>query len=725
MNVRSISLAGVTLVATNALSVSVANAAEPAAAPVQTIVVTATRVEQSSFDLPVSIDVIDKSHLQDQQLQVNLSESLARVPGIVAQNRQNYAQDLQISSRGFGARSTFGVRGIRMYADGIPATMPDGQGQISHFDIGSAGRVEVLRGPFSALYGNSSGGVISIFTEDGKPGASLEADAAFGSDGTRRGQLKASGQRGGLNYVLDASDFRTDGYRDHSAAERKTYNGKLRFKLDDASTLTFVVNDMNTPEAQDPLGLTRGQYNQNPRQAGDNAVTYNARKYIDQHQIGLNYERRLSPSDTIASTFYYGRRDTVQFQAITAAIQAGTEGISLARNPGGIIDLARNYGGVDLRWTHRASMAGGPAQVTVGVNYENVDEVRKGFNNFTGPFTAPLSLGEYGALRRNEDNRVFNFDQYIQGQWEPSERWLILAGVRNSTVKVDSHDNYVVPGNIDDSGSVRYSATNPAAGITFKASNAVNIYASYGQGFETPTTNELSYRSSNGSIPGLNFGLKASKSDHYEVGAKAILSSDVRVNAALFQVKTQDEIATLSNTSGRSVFQNVPGTKRDGFELSIDAPWGRGFGFVAAYTYLRATYSERFLTCAGSGCSVANTPVAAGSSIPGIPRSTVFGELSWKDTASGFASAIEVRHSTNIYVNDLNTDAAEAYTVANIRFGFEQGFGGWKLKEFARIDNLTDRKYAGSVIVNESNGRYFESAPGRAHLLGISAAYQF
>jgi iron complex outermembrane receptor protein len=724
MKVRSISLAGVTLVASNLANVHVANSAEPAA-PTQTIVVTATRVEQSSFDLPVSVDVVNQSQLQDQQLQVNLSESLARIPGIVAQNRQNYAQDLQISSRGFGARSTFGVRGIRLYADGIPGTMPDGQGQVSHFDISSAGRVEVLRGPFSALYGNSSGGVISIFTEDGRPGTALEADAAFGSFGTRRGEIKASGQSGGLNYVLDASDFLTDGYRDHSAAERKTYNGKLRFKLDDASTLTFVVNDMNTPEAQDPLGLTRIQYNQNPRQAGDNALTYNARKYIDQHQIGLNYERHISPSDSVASTFYYGRRDTVQFQAITAATQAGAGGISLARNPGGVIDLARNYGGVDLRWTHRTSLVGGPAQVTVGLNYENVDEVRQGFNNFTGLYSAPSNLGVYGALRRNEDNRVFNFDQYIQGQWEPSERWLILAGVRNSTVKVDSHDNYVVPGNIDDSGSVAYSATNPVAGITFKASDTVNVYASYGRGFETPTTNELSYRSSNGSIPGLNFGLKAATSDHYEVGTKAILGSDIRLNAALFQVKTQDEIATLSNTSGRSVFQNVPGTKREGFELSVDAPLSRGFGFVAAYTYLRATYSERFLTCAASGCSVANTPVAAGSAIPGIPRSTVFGELSWKDRSIGFSSAVEVRRSASIYVNDLNTDAAEAYTVANIRFGFEQGFGGWKLKEFARIDNLTDRNYAGSVIVNESNGRYFEPAPGRTHLLGVSAAYNW
>jgi iron complex outermembrane receptor protein len=195
------------------------------------VVVTATRIEQSGFDLPASIDSLNKQQLQDGQLQVNLSESLARIPGIVAQNRQNYAQDLQISSRGFGARSSFGVRGLRLYADGIPATMPDGQGQVSHFDLGSAARVEVMRGPFSALYGNSSGGVIALFSEDGAPGTTVEPSLAVGSYGTERLAAKVSGDTGSMNYVVNGARFRTDGYRDHSAAKRETLNAKLKWKL--------------------------------------------------------------------------------------------------------------------------------------------------------------------------------------------------------------------------------------------------------------------------------------------------------------------------------------------------------------------------------------------------------------------------------------------------------------------------------------------------------------
>jgi iron complex outermembrane receptor protein len=716
MKVRSISMAGVTLVATNLANVPLAHSAEPTASTTQTIVVTATRVQESSFDLPVSVDVVNQSQLQDQQLQVNLSESLARIPGIVAQNRQNYAQDLQISSRGFGARSTFGVRGIRLYADGIPATMPDGQGQVSNFDIGSAGRLEVMRGPFSALYGNSSGGVISIFTEDGKPGSAMEVDAAYGSYGTHRIGAKASGDKNGINYVVDASEFSTDGYRAHSAVTRDTYNAKLSFKPDEASKVTIVANSLDMPEAQDPLGLDRGQFNSDPRQAGTSAVLYNTRKRVQQTQGGVNYERTLSAADSLAATFYYGRRSTTQFQSIPTTSQGAT-------SAGGVIDLIRNYGGLDMRWIRRTTLAGEPLRFTAGVNYENVDERRRGFLNFTGPSATPTVRGIFGVLHRDEDNRVFNFDQYVQAEWQPSKSWLVLAGVRNSSVKVGSLDHYTVV-NANDSGNTSYSATSPVAGITFKASDALNLYVSFGSGFETPTLNELSYRTS--PATGLNFALKPAKSDHVEIGAKAFLGPDVKATAAIFNVKTHDEIGVLTNTGGRSVFQNVGGTTRDGVELSLDARLPRGFGAYAAYTYLRATYDNRFMTCFGSPCALnQEVPVAAGNAIPGIPRSTVYGEVTWKDAPTGFASGLELRHSTAVYVNDLNSDAAPAYTVANVRFGFDQEISGWHLKEFVRVDNLSDRKYAGSVIVNEGNSRFFEPAPGRTHLIGVSAAYNW
>src|SRR6202171_4783663 len=163
--------------------------------------VTATRVERESSELPASITTVKSRTIHEDRPQVNLSESLNAVPGVVVQNRQNYAQDLQISSRGFGARSTFGVRGIRLIADGIPATMPDGQGQAATCALDSAERMEVLRGPFSTLYGNASGGVINVVTEDGPAIPTLEGDLLAGSYRTRRAGVKFGGQWGSLNAI--------------------------------------------------------------------------------------------------------------------------------------------------------------------------------------------------------------------------------------------------------------------------------------------------------------------------------------------------------------------------------------------------------------------------------------------------------------------------------------------------------------------------------------------
>ena len=642
------------------------------------VTITATRTEAAPFDVPASIDVIDGERLRAAgRAEVQLSESLAFVPGITARDRQNFAQDLQLSIRGFGARSTFGVRGVRLYVDGIPATMPDGQGQLSHFDLSSAGRVEVLRGPFSALYGNSSGGVVQMFTERGEGRPTATASVVAGSDALLKPALRLTGKSGALGYNVSASRFSTDGWRDHGSAERSVGNARL-----DVGEWTVVANVLDL-RADDPLGLSRAQFQAAPRGVDANAIAFNTRKTVHQGQAGVVHERRITPDDRLRLMVYGGERGTDQYQAIPAAPQANP------LHPGGMIDLTRRYGGLDVRWTAKRGNIEGVA----GLAYDTLDETRRGWQNFIGPL-----LGVQGALRRDEDNTVSNLDPYLQAVWKPSAAWTLTAGVRHSRVRFRSHDHYVAGPNGDDSGSVGYSATLPALAAMWNITPALHAYAAAGKGFETPTFNELAYRPDG--RPGLNFALEPAHSRNYEAGLKGRSQPRSPVvydwSAALFDSTTRNEIVTQSNVGGRSTFRNAGATSRRGVELAAAAELARNWRVQLAQTWLDARYDD------------------TGKRIPGIARSFTGVELAW-EPQEGWRAGAELRHSAKVFVNDANSDAAEAWTVLGAHAGYRHTARSWTLDATLRVDNVTGRSYAGSVIVNEGNGRFFEPAPGRQY----------
>jgi iron complex outermembrane receptor protein len=673
------------------------------------VVVTATRTEQAPFDVPASIDRIGGEFIRDAKPQVNISESLGGVAGLLARDRQNYAQDVQISVRGFGARSTFGIRGVRLYVDGIPATLPDGQGQITNVDLGSADRIEILRGPFSALYGNSSGGVIQVFTEEGRGAPRVEASSAGGSDGALRLGAKASGAVGAFGYVVSGSTFRTDGYRQHSAAERHIGNAKLDWRNgDDAWTL--VVNHVALPKAQDPLGLTHAQFDADPRGVDPAAIDFDTRKTVEQTQLGVIWERRLDAVHSLRALVYDGRRSTVQFQSIPVGAQASP------LHPGGVIDLGRSYAGTDLRWTARTQLAGAPLTVVAGVAYDALDEHRLGFQNFVGPL-----LGVAGALRRDADNDVASFAQYAQAEWRLAERWTVHAGVRHSSVRFRSSDRYVVGTNPDDSGSVRFGATLPVVGILFRASETVHLYATAGRGFETPTLNELSYQP-NGAT-GLNFALGASRSDSVEAGVKT-KGRWGELQLAVFETRTDNEIATLSNTGGRATFQNVGATRRRGAEAGWSSELGAEVRAQLAATWLDARYRDTFLVCSGAPCTTPNLTVPAGNRIPGVARTVLHGALAWAPVL-GWRAGVQARALSRVWVNDANADFAPGFAVVDANVGYVGRVGRVDWSAFTRVDNVLARRYAGSVIVNEGNGRYFEPAPGRSWTVGVAAGASF
>ena len=673
------------------------------------ITVSTPRGAASPFDVAGSVDRVDGSDLRNDKLQVNLSESLGAVPGLLVQNRQNYAQDLQLSVRGFGARSTFGVRGVRIYVDGIPATLPDGQGQTSNIDIGSADRVEVLRGPFSALYGNSAGGVMQVFTEDGEGPPKLSYSFAAGAYGALRQSTKVSGSSGAVDYLLSGSHFSIDGYRQHSAAQRDIVNGKLGIVLDNGDKLTLVVNSVHL-KAQDALGLTADQYAMAPRSA-PLAVQYDTRKSVDQTQAGLTYERRIDASQTLRLMLYTGERKTTQFQAIPPSAQL---------NPlqsGGVIGLARDYGGIDLRWSAKLQLADRPLDIVAGLAYDSLHEWRMGYENYIGRVTTPI-LGVQGRLRRNERNTVWNLDPYAQATWQFAERWTLEAGVRRSAVHFDSQDRYILGVNGNDSGSARYEKTLPVASLRFQATPDVALYASAGRGFETPTLNELAYRASGAS--GLNFALQPAVNDSVEVGAKAKVGGGL-LTAALFRTGTRDEIVTNTNIGGRATFQNAGRTRRDGFELGWQHETASYWRTQLAYTLLDARYRDRF--CSPSPC-VASSTVAAGNRMPGIARQSVFASFGWAPP-EGWHAGAELRALSRIQANDVNTAGAPGYMLAALQAGYVKRLEHWELNAFARVDNLFNRRYIGSVIVNEGNARYYEPAPGRNWTVGAGASYRF
>jgi iron complex outermembrane receptor protein len=668
------------------------------------VVISGSGVEQRAFDTPYAIGVVDAEDLRAGGLMVNLSESLVRVPGITVNNRNNLAQDLQISSRGFGARSTFGVRGIRLYTDGIPASGPDGQGQVSHFDLAGAARVEVLRGPFSALYGNSSGGVISLVS---RPPTERfgEVDADVGSDGVRQLRLSAEAPLGnGFDIRAEASHFETDGFRPHSEGRRDLGNVRFGWR-GELDTVTVLANTLSQP-AQDPLGLTRAQFDADPRQTAPQATTFDTRKDTAQSQLGAQWKHRFSSFGALQEgqlTAYGGRRSVTQWQSIPVAVQDPTNPAN-ASQPGGVIDFDRDYYGVDGRLVWRWQIdEQRHAQFVVGASVDQQDEDRRGFLNYVG---APPNrqLGVTGELRRQESNRVRTSDAYAQGEIDVTRMVSATLGVRSGRVSFESNDQFLANG--DDSGSLRFHYTNPVAALQWRATPGFALYASAGRGFESPTLNELAYRSDG--TAGFNSALQPQTSRQLEVGAKwRDPARGASLDVAVFRADTDDEIAVESNTGGRSVFHNVGRTRREGVEVGALWQATKTLRAQLALTYLDATYRDGFATAGGS--------VPAGNRIAGTMKKSAFAELAWQPIAAT-TLALEVRGQGSIPVNDLNSDFAAGVTTYALRGSHFYALPVGRLELQVRVDNVADRAYAGSVIVNDGNGRYFEPAAGRTLL---------
>ncbi len=670
------------------------------------VVITGSPVQRLAAEAPYAISVIDADALQSAGPMINLSEALVQVPGLVVNNRGNYAQDLQISSRGFGARAGFGVRGLRLYADGIPASGPDGQGQVSHFDIAGAQRVEVLRGPFSVLYGNSSGGVIAIFSAaptQRQWDAALDV-GSFGLRQVRAGLAAPLG--GGFDLRLSASQMQIDGFRPQSEAEKTSAQARLGWR-GERDSVTVLLNHLDQP-ADDPLGLSREQFELGPEQTAAVATQFDTRKTTRQTQLGASWQHRFDEGALRDSNVavYSGDRSVAQWLAIPAATQTA------ARHGGGVIAFDRRYSGADARLRWAWPQAG--VDLVTGATLERQRDARQGFENFTGPVANPV-LGVTGRLRRDETNRAETRDLYAQGEIAFSPAVSATLGVRSGRVELSAADNFLANG--DDSGALEFSYTNPVLGLRWQAAPGLQLYASLARGFESPTLGELAYRSDG--TGGFNTGLQAQTSRQGEVGVKWRAGS-MNLEATVFQVNTDNEIAVATNAGGRSAFQNVGRTLRRGVE--VGAGWKPAGPLRAQVSLglLEATYEDSFRVCAGLPCNAPTLAVPAGGRIAGAPRGNAWGELVWADSAWG-EWGLEMRGTGRVAVNDRNTDFASGYALGALRWSrsYALGSAGAKMTWLLRLDNVFDREHAGSVIVNDANGRFFEPGAPRSVLLAL------
>lgn len=661
-----------------------------------TVVISVNRAEQHSFDAPAAIELVDREVIQDAGPQVNLSESLNRIPGLTILNRQNYAQDLQISIRGFGSRASFGIRGIRLLIDGIPATTPDGQGQGSSISLTSTDRIEVLRGPLAQLYGNSSGGVIQAFTRDAPGTPEFLSQLYTGSYGLRRTDWQYAGQVGKYGLVADYSTFDIGGYRANSSTQRKQFNGKLNFEPNDQTRVNVIFNRFDMPMAQDPLGLTAAQLAANPQQAGTGAADARVRKITLQNQLGTSVRYALDTDRSFTARSYFGTRENLQYQANNTWV-----------------GLNRDYYGAGLQYNEQTRIGGRPVALLAGYEFDYSKERRQGGSAVRGEKTPQ-------SLTRNENNIARNSDFFAQATALVTDDFTLTTGLRSSSVRFASEDLFLSDGN--GSGAVRYNAISPVLGLTYHASDNLNLYVNYGKGFETPTLAEVAYTDSGASTTALfNPSLKASGSHHYELGAKWVPTPDSRIDANLFHVRASDEIVIASSSSGRTAFKNAPETVRTGLEISGKALLHSHLKASVAASWIDARFSQAYAN--------STTRVAERNRLPGIPSSFLFSELLWssqtfavpspRSGSQGSRAGLELTKAGRIYANDTNTASADGYTTLNAKISQSWAIGPTSLVAYGRIDNLTDKRYVGSVIVNQAAGQYYEPAPGRTWSLGL------
>ena len=652
------------------------------------IIVTATMIDRPLDRVPAAVSVVNVDDIQLARQQLALDEALDRVPGLFMQNRYNFAQDLRISIRGFGARAQFGIRGVKVLVDGIPETLPDGQGAVDSIDLGTTGQIEVLRGPSSSLYGNAAGGVIAITTE-GSTEPFAEVRVSGGSYDYSKVALKTGGNTDKLNYLVSLSDSELDNYRAQSRAVNKQLTGRFDLDLDKDRDLLTVVNFTDQPRSDDAGGLTRAQLLANPRQAFPNNVLFNAGETVEQTRLGFVYTAPAGEHGSFKARNYYALRSF---------------GNLLPTLGNGIVDLDRTFVGGGFTYNYDGFWLDRPNKLVAGFDFDDQDDDRKRYDNLNGT---------QGPLGFDQNEHVTSHGVFLQDEISLTEKTLLTLGVRADQVKFDVTDRFFADG-FDDSGSKSFDDTSPMVGLVFAFSPQLNVYATYSSAFETPTTTE--FNQPNPNVGGFNQNIDPQVARNFEVGLRGALGERQRYEVALFTIDVDDELIPHEVTPGRNAYENAGKSTRDGLEVSWIAKPTDALKATVSYTYADFKFTN-FIDAAGNNFN--------GKRIPGTAENVLYGELSY--TKRGFFAAGDFIFIDDQFGDNQNSafGAVDSYTVATVRFGYDADFGNFTLSPFLGVNNLFDETYVANVRlnpfgVNTAGGRYFEPGPPRNLYAGVT-----
>jgi iron complex outermembrane receptor protein len=663
------------------------------------VVVTVTRAEEEALRAPLSISVVDTDDIQLGQRTLTFDEALSRVPGIFAQNRQNFSIGERLSIRGFGARAAFGIRGVKLILDGIPQTLADGQSVSSNIDLASAGRIEVIRGPASSLYGNAAGGVVNILTEPPPPTPTLSSSFTAGRFDLQKYQAQFAGRtgpEGEVGYIVDVNRLDYNGFRAHSRVESNLANARLTWSPDERSEWALILNYNDTPTAESPGSLTRAQADTAPSSANPASVATDAGESHDQAQAGLSYNRQMGSGHLISARLYGLTRDVAN------------------PLPFAFIQIERFAGGGGLQHINAWTPFGRTSRLTVGVDLDVQSDDRQNFNNEAG------EPGDETLL--DQDEQVTSWGIYVQNETELTENVEITLGVRYDRVRFEVDDRLLEDGDDSgvrtlDEGAVDIGndfGVSPMAAIRYSLTPAVNLYATVATSFQTPTTTELANRPTGAG--GFNPDLGPQSATNYEVGIKGEVADRVIYTLAGFLIDVQDELIPFEvpDQPQRQFFRNAGSSQHNGVEASLSARLTDFLRADLAYAY-SDFYFKEFRT---------EEAVFDDNEIPGVPPHRVFAQLGYQDERAIFAF-LEGEFVDSYFVDDANTTRNNSYFVASARAGWTGEFSGFEVRPFIGVNNIFDEQYIGSVVVNAVGGRFFEPAPDRNVYGGVAVAYRF